>query len=480
MSDIASQSQGMRYGAARLTSKLYYGVGATPFGIKDAGFNYFILIYYNQVLGLDAVLAGLALAIAVVLDAISDVAAGHFSDKCSSKLGRRHPFMYAAALPTVVSLYFLWNPPQFADQSQVALFSYLVVMAIFVRSCLTFYEIPNASMGPELTKHYDDRTNLMAYRYVFGWLGGLGMSVLAYTVFFPKDPDAQLGKSGYELFGLVGSAAMLVTMLMSAIGTHRHIPEFHKPEGKSSQKVRELIASVYVMFRNRSFLAVFLSALFFGAAAGLSQAMTIYTSTFFWMLSSQEIGLVPLLGLVAVPLSFLLAPRLAERWGKKAATMRCFLFAILFLPTGFVAELLGFFPERSSQIYLPMLMLYFLVETTAIISMQIVFASMNADVVEELSAKSSGQRSEGLVFAARNFAKKAVSGVGVLLVGVILWAADFPEKAVPGEVAENSLITLILIYLPTIVGLYLISWWVLRGYDIDKAKHHANLQDQIN
>lgn len=39
---------------ASFFTKIAYGSGATAFGIKDAGFNYFILIYYNQVLGLDA------------------------------------------------------------------------------------------------------------------------------------------------------------------------------------------------------------------------------------------------------------------------------------------------------------------------------------------------------------------------------------------------------------------------------------------
>ena len=60
---------------------MFYGSGATAFGIKDAGFNYFILIYYNQVLGLDPYLTGLALALAVVIDAISDLLVGSLSDQ---------------------------------------------------------------------------------------------------------------------------------------------------------------------------------------------------------------------------------------------------------------------------------------------------------------------------------------------------------------------------------------------------------------
>ena len=32
--------------------KFVYGLGAAPFGIKENGFSYFLLIFYSQVLGL--------------------------------------------------------------------------------------------------------------------------------------------------------------------------------------------------------------------------------------------------------------------------------------------------------------------------------------------------------------------------------------------------------------------------------------------
>ena len=81
-----------------LATKIFYGSGATAFGVKDTAFNSFLLLYYNQVLGLDPFMAGLALALAVVLDAAIDLPVGYVSDHWRSRWGRRHPFMYAAAL----------------------------------------------------------------------------------------------------------------------------------------------------------------------------------------------------------------------------------------------------------------------------------------------------------------------------------------------------------------------------------------------
>jgi Na+/melibiose symporter-like transporter len=460
---------------ATLSTKFYYGSGATAFGVKDAAVNYFLLIYYNQVLGLEAYLAGLALALAVFIDAVSDLAVGHLSDNWRSSWGRRHPFMYAAALPVAVTFYFLWNPPEFTLDTQTNLFAYLLVLAVLVRSFLTFFEVPNAAQGPELTKNYEDRTGLMAFRYLFGWLGGLVMAVLTFMVLLPSDPAGQTGPNGYQLIGLVGSVAMFFAMIFSSVGTHRHIKHFSQPQPDSSKDLKALFKHLTAMFKNRSFLAVFVSALFFGAAAGMSQALSIYLTTFFWLLNSTEIGYIPLLGLVAVPVSFALAPRLAQRFGKKEAAMYAYIFAIAFLPLVYLASFAGVFPPRESMIYLPLLMLNYLVETTAIITMQIIFASMNADVVEDRSAESAGRRDEGLIFAARNFAKKAVSGLGVMLAGVVLWAADFPDQAKPGEVDEGAVTTLVLVYLPVFLALYMFSWYALRYYAIDKARHENNL-----
>jgi len=92
------------------STKLLYGFGSVAFGIKDQGFAYLLLLYYNQVLGLPEDWIGLGILVALVLDAFIDPVVGYASDNLHSRWGRRHPFMYAAALPVAVSYYLLWTP----------------------------------------------------------------------------------------------------------------------------------------------------------------------------------------------------------------------------------------------------------------------------------------------------------------------------------------------------------------------------------
>ena len=61
-----------------LSTKLAYGFGAVAYGVKNNGFDYFLLLFYSQVMGVDAPLVGLALLIALLFDAVSDPVVGYF------------------------------------------------------------------------------------------------------------------------------------------------------------------------------------------------------------------------------------------------------------------------------------------------------------------------------------------------------------------------------------------------------------------
>ena len=133
---------------ATLKTQLTYGFGAVAYGIKDNGFGYFLLLFYGTVVGLEPGLVGTAIFIALIFDAFSDPIVGYWSYNTRSRLGRRHPFMYAAALPVAISYWALWNPPELG---QLGLFWYVLCLAILIRTFITLYETPSSALMPELT-----------------------------------------------------------------------------------------------------------------------------------------------------------------------------------------------------------------------------------------------------------------------------------------------------------------------------------------
>jgi len=115
-------------------------------------------------------LAGLAVTIAVVFDAISDPMIGSISDRWRSKLGRRHPFLFVAPIPLGLCFFAIYSPPDFLQQT--GLFLWFTFFTISLRIALTFYLVPHLAFGAELSDDYRERTVIMSYNSVLGMVGG--------------------------------------------------------------------------------------------------------------------------------------------------------------------------------------------------------------------------------------------------------------------------------------------------------------------
>ena len=76
-----------------LRTKIVYGLGSVAFGVKDNGFQTILLLFYNQVVHLPGIQVGLAVSIALMIDAFIDPVVGHFSDNLRTRWGRRHPLI---------------------------------------------------------------------------------------------------------------------------------------------------------------------------------------------------------------------------------------------------------------------------------------------------------------------------------------------------------------------------------------------------
>ena len=66
------------------STKFFYGFGSISFGIKNNGFSYFVLFVYTTAFGLEPWMAGVALNIILVADAITDPLVGYYSDRLRS------------------------------------------------------------------------------------------------------------------------------------------------------------------------------------------------------------------------------------------------------------------------------------------------------------------------------------------------------------------------------------------------------------
>ena len=457
-------------------TRFVYGFGTVAYGIKDNGFNFLLLIFYNQLLGLPAQLVGLAIMIALVIDGLVDPLIGHISDRFRSRLGRRHPFMYASALPCALAYYFLWNPP--AGLAPSALFGYLLLTAITVRMLIALYEVPSAALLAELTEDYDLRTSLVAYRFFFGYFGAVLMGVIALSVFLRPTAGQSVGllnRLGYHGYSIAAAILMFSSILISTAGTHHFIPYLRAPPPKRpfslSQEAREIRAAL----DNRPLLSMLAFGLFSAMALGLVATLSVYFYTYYWELSADQISLLLLSALISAGAALVIAPFMTRRLDKKRGAIVSSLIVLVLAPSPIVLRLCGWFVSNSSPALMPILLILTLLLGTMTVVSGALTTSMLADSVEENEIRTS-QRTEGLYFAAAFFVQKCVSGLGIFLAGLLLAWINFPENARPGMVAPQVLRNLALTYVPLIVVLLGAAIFCVTFYKIGRAAHNANLK----
>ena len=456
--------------------KVAYGFGSVAFGVKSNGFDYFFLIFYSQVMGVSAYLVSLALMIALIVDALSDPLIGYLSDNTRSPWGRRHPFMYAAAIPASVAYYFVWNPP--AGLEGDALFPYIVTLAILVRTLITVYEIPSSSLVAEMSDDYDERTSMLSYRYFFGWTGGTLMG--AFATIFILVPTATISNGmfnveGHGQVGAIAATVIFLAIMISALGTHKMIPDLKPPPPARQMSVGLIYREVFETLASRSFLALFLAALFGAVASGVSTTLSFYFSTFFWGFTTEQIGLISLSVVISALMAFFISPAISKRLGKKRGAITIGLMAFTVAPAPIFLRLLGLMPENGDPALFPLVLSIIVVDVALIIAYQTLSSSMIADLVEEAEIKTQ-RRNEGVFFASVTFVRKVTQGIGAAVAGVLLTLSQFPVGATPDQVPESVLATFGWLYVPVIFGLWMIMIACLSLYSVDRKKHEANLE----
>ena len=542
-------------------TKFFYGFGSISFGIKNNGFSYFVLFVYSSVFGLPAWMAGMALNLILVADAITDPLVGYSSDRLRSKWGRRHPFMYAAAIPVAFTFYFLWTPP--ADLTDWQLFSYLLICATIIRVFITFYEVPSVALGPELTSNYVERTSLMSYRYFFGWFGGLTTYNLVWWVFEDKYEGGRFNPELWSEYGLIAAILIFIGIIVTSLGTHRHIPDLIKPPEKKKtivpeefQKDRSIFNGklslslslpqiqftlkdlllflpgliVKIIFSwtlgnaikaigfilamilpkkqikllqaleyfliglarevvetltiNTSYKFLFFCGLLASVAGGIEAAFAIYFDSYFWQLDSDEMKIRGTSIYIAPVIAIFLAPLFTDKFGKKITVIYIWAFQIIFAALPFALRYMdlahgtSLFPSNDSPYLLPVLCVHVVINVAAGIIVFSTLSSMIMDLVEDIQLET-GRREEGILFSARSFADKAISGFGLTIAGVILSVIAFPSSTeireiyggtVPGEILAN----LALWYIPICIVAFGSALVMVRGYTLSRSKHEEN------
>ncbi len=418
----------------RLTwpQRLAWMVCAMPELLKSFAWDFFVLFFYAQVVGLNGFLIGLAVAIIILFDTLVDPWIGALSDRMTgARFGRRHSLMFAAIIPFMIGIAGVFAPP--AGMSQPAILGWLLGFGLLARCGISFWTVPAYALGGELSRDDGERRLIAVLRNLGNQIVILTVPVVAFQVFFapsPAFPKAQLDPAPYPGFGLFVALLGGALMLIGALGTYhkaRQIeaeaapPAVAQPAGFVAL-LRRFWDAIRITPNIGRLLMIAFLVLFVNSVIN---QLSLHLSTYFWQLDHQWTPRLQIGATLGSILAMALAPAFTRAMGSRRAMQ---------LGLG------AFFLAQASAVVLPLIGLAPAAGTTAIgflvVALRVLgglayglyvvpFNIVTYDIGDEHEANT-GAPAQGLVASFMFIGLQLGSGAVALLAGSFLGLIAFP------------------------------------------------------
>jgi len=450
---MSTSTRGKGSGVLPRRLKLAFSTGDLSTSIPLAILMFFQLFFLTDVARLRPDLAGWAVGLPRIWDAINDPLFGLISDRIRTRWGRRRVLLLFGAVPLGFTFMLMWIVPPL---SQLGLTIYYALVFILFDTAFTIVHVGYNALTPELTSDYDERSSLNGYRMVFSIAGTLGAIILATVLGWTIADKRTL----FAILGIgLGLVAMIPPWVVFRVTRERPAEELPPPLPWR----RALTATL----SNQPFRLVMGLYLLSWTTASILAAVLVYYASYRLRIPEQANYFV----LVAQGMAILFIPItvwLARRTDKRRAFM--------IGSASWVFVLLGISALAPDQV----LLAYVLAALSGfgIATAYVIPWAMVPDVVEVDQAVT-GQRREGSYYAFASFFQKLATGLALWAMGQALALAGYltPSASNPTPVQPDLAITAIRIFTGPIPAVLLVLAIVFAyRYPITREKHTALVQ----
>ena len=401
-----------------LRVRMGYGVGDLPGNLFFTMMGFYLLNYLTDTVLLGPALAGTAIMIGRVWDAITDPAVGYLSDHTYTRFGRRRPYLFVGAITLGFTMAALFWPPPFASSGGI--FWYVVIVYCLVNTAYTLHNIPYGAWSPEITQDYNERTTLNGFRNLFavaGTLLGAGL-VLPLIAMFGS------GAAGWQGMGIVVGIFMAITGLIPVcmVPEKKHVRGAHLPP-----RFLTMLKDYAGALRNKPYVCILIPWSLNLAGINVIQASLIYYFTYIYRLPDAFV--IALAGMLLVCMASIpLWVAISKRLGKKVSYM---------IGMGFFAAMIGIFFLGAPHMDVRFAYIVMALAGIGFGTQYVTPFAIVADVTDVDFAQS-GVRREGVYFGMFTFWSKIGQALGIWLVGILLELVGFVQPAFAGDIPVQS------------------------------------------
>ena len=126
----------------------------------------------------------------------------------------------------------------------------LIFSTILLRLSITLFAVPHLALGAELSDDYFERSRVMSYNNLFGYMGVIIMHIFVWFLIFPYfagEKIGQLYQESYTPIAIFSMVLISLCILSSAYFTKDRIPYLNQPSRNESHiKITDLFKDIYI------------------------------------------------------------------------------------------------------------------------------------------------------------------------------------------------------------------------------------------
>lgn len=419
-----------------------YGLGNLSANLLITTANTFIVFFYTEIAGISAATVGTLLLIARFIDGATDLGMGVLVDKTRSKYGKARPWLLWMALPFLFAVILLFTSPDIGQNGKViyALITYIFSIGIVY----TMISVPYNSMLVTLTQDQSERGQLSISRAVFGLIGGMSIGIIT----LPLVNLLGGGQMGWTLmaviYGMVGASFYVIGFKNTKERVGLETTE-KKETTSFKQNIKALAKNKYWI------LTIFIIILTF-IGSGLSGIGVYYAK--FVLGNENFLSILTIMGVLPTILMMFFMNKLFEKFGKRN-------LAII----GGVVSIIGGFIVLINPESIAMVSIGSFIRGLGGAPLGVAAFVMLADSVE-YGEWQTGVRVEGLALSAGTFGEKVGTGIGGMILGLIMSVGGYIGGQAQQTESALTSIKVTFIHVPIILGI--ISIILLYFYKLDK------------
>jgi Na+/melibiose symporter-like transporter len=395
----------------------HVGYGTAELGVSaiESFLRLYLLIYLTSSVGLSADLAGYAVSIGVLWDAVTDPIMGRISDRTRSRWGQRLPWMVIGAPLLALAFVLMFSlTPIPSGESPWPLFWQVTGLNILLNTAMTMVAVPHLALGNELSDETcDDRTTLYAWRSMMTLLGFLVGIIIPSTF---NASGAKLSKPEF-IFSILIAGIFILATCVTILACRKRLKVTPEVQLTRDLQIRNIVTGKVARLMVAFFIATF--------AQGLNSVLAMYYYRFTLSFNDQTIGKMLIVFVLSLCVTIPLWVWAASRYSK---------VILIGLGTGVLGIISSiFYPLfEPEQILGPFLMA---LVGGSLLGSSGLLESLLVDSAEEQKIEAQAM---GLVFGLWKFMAKAARAIAIALGGKLLTVSGYtPSQAPSKDVLEN-------------------------------------------